>query len=53
MICWKAYSNADSSGLKAIRKLGHVPLEDRTQNALELYLCLIVSQEQPLKIFLG
>ena len=53
ILCWKAFSNADYSFNEAIRKLGHVPLEDGTNNALEQYLCLIVSQEQPLKILLG
>ena len=40
---------------EAFRKLGHVPLEDGTKNALEqyIYICLIVSQKQPLKILLG
>ena len=33
-------------------KLGHVPLEDGTKNALEQYICLLVSQEQPLEILL-
>ena len=53
MLCWKAFSNADSSVHEAFRKLGHVPLEDGTKNALEQYICLIVSQEQPLEILLG
>ena len=38
---------------EAFRKLGHVPLEDGTRNALEQYICLLVSQEQPLDILLG
>ena len=53
ILCWKVFSNADSSVLEAFRKLGHVPLEDRTKNALEQYICLIVSQEEPLTILLG
>ena len=50
---WKAFSNADSSVHEAFRKLGHVPLEGGTKNALEQYICLLVSQEQPLEILLG
>ena len=42
-----------SSVHEAVRKLGHVSLEDRTKNALEQYICLLVSQEQPLEILLG
>ena len=49
----KAFSNADSSVHEAFRKLDHVPLEDGTQNFLEQYICLLVSQEQPLEILLG
>ena len=49
----KAFSNADSSVHEAFRKLGHVPLEDGTKNALKQYICLVVSQEQPLEILLG
>ena len=49
----KAFSNADSSVHEAFRKLSHVPLEDGTKNALEQYICLLVSQEQPLEILLG
>ena len=52
-ICWKAFINADSSVHEAFRKLGRVPLEDGTKNALEQYICLLVSQEQPLEILLG
>ena len=40
-----------SSFHEAFRKLGHVPLEDGTKNALKQ--CLLVSQEQPLEILLG
>ena len=53
ILCWKAFSNADSSVHEAFRKLGHVPLEDGTKNAFEQYVCLLVSQEQPLEILLG
>ena len=53
ILCLKAFSNADSSVHEAFRKLGHVPLEDGTKNALEQYICLLVSQEQPLEILLG
>ena len=53
MLCWKAFSNADFSVHEDFRKLGHVPLEDGTKNALEQYICLLVSQEQPLGILLG
>ena len=49
----KAFSNADSSFHEAFRKLDHVPLEDGTKNALEQYICLIVSQEKPLEVLLG
>ena len=38
-------SNADSSVHETFRKLGHVPLEDGTKNALEQYICLLVSQD--------
>ena len=38
---------------EAFRKLGHVPLEDGTKNALEQYICMLVGQEQPLEILLG
>ena len=31
-LCWKAFSNADSSVHEAFRKLGHVPLEDGTMS---------------------
>ena len=37
---------------EAFRKFGHVPLEDWTKNALKQYICLLVSQEQPLEILL-
>ena len=37
ILCWKAFSIADSSVHEAFRKLCHVPLEDRTKNALEQY----------------
>ena len=37
ILCWKAFSNGDSSVHEAFRKLGHVPLEDGTKNALEQY----------------
>ena len=53
ILCWKAFSNADSSVHEAFRKLGHVPLEDGTKHAFEQYVCLLVSQEQPLEILLG
>ena len=53
ILCWKAFSNADSSVSEAFRKLGHVPLEDGNENALEQYICLLVRQEQPLEILLG
>ena len=49
----QAFSNVDSSVHEAFRKLGHVPLEDGTKNALEQYICLLVSQEQALEILLG
>ena len=49
----EALSNADSSLHEAFRTLRHVPLEDGTKNALKQYICLIVSQEQPLEILLG
>ena len=39
--------------MKLQETFGHVPLEDRTKNALEQYICLLVSQEQPLEILLG
>ena len=48
----KAFRNADSSVNEAFKKFGHVPLEDGTKNAFEQYICLIVSQKQPLKILL-
>ena len=35
LLCWKAFSNADSSVNEAFRKLGLVPLEDGTKKALE------------------
>ena len=41
----EAFSNADSSVHETFRKLGHVPLEDGTKNALEQYICLLVSQD--------
>ena len=50
ILCRKAFSNADSSVHEAFKKLGRVPLEDGTKNALEQYICLLVSQEQPLEI---
>ena len=55
LLCWKAFSNADSSVNEAFRKLGLVPLEDGTKKALEQYryVCLLVSQEQPLENLLG
>ena len=39
--------------MKLQETFGHVQLEDRTKNALEQYICLLVSQEQPLEILLG
>ena len=39
--------------MKLQETFGHIPLEDRTKNALEQYICLLVSQEQPLEILLG
>ena len=39
--------------MKLQETFGHVPLEDRTKDALEQYICLLVSQEQPLEILLG
>ena len=42
ILCWKAFSNADSSVHEAFRKLGHVPLEDGTKNALEQYILEIL-----------
>ena len=47
------YYVADSSVHEAFMKLDHVPLRDVTKNALEQYICLLVSQEQPLEILLG
>ena len=41
ILCWKAFSNAESSVNKAFRNLCYVPLEDRTKNALEQYICLL------------
>ena len=49
----KYYVGKLSSVLEAFRKLGPVPLEDGTKNALEQYICMLVSQEQPLEILLG
>ena len=37
--------------MKLQETFGHVPLEDRTKNALEQYICLLVSQEQPLEFY--
>ena len=37
---------------EAFKKFGHVPLEDG-ENALEQYICLLVSHEKPLEILLG
>ena len=34
ILCWKDFSNADSSVHESFRKLGHVPREDGTKNAL-------------------
>ena len=53
ILCWKAFSNAGSSVHETFRKLGPVPLEDGTKNALEQYICLLVSQEQPKEVLLG
>ena len=37
ILCWKAFSIADSSVHEAFRIIGQVPLEVRTRNALEQY----------------
>ena len=37
----KYFSNAELSFHEAFRKHGHVPLEDRTKNALKQHICLL------------
>lgn len=39
--CWQAFSKAKPSIHEAFSKLGHVPLEGSTKNALEYYVCLL------------
>ena len=39
--CWHAFNNAEFFVHGAFGKLGHVPLEDSTKNAIERYVCLL------------